>query len=226
MSPVQVALTFDDGPSDWTEPLLDLLAANGARATFFVIGSLVRERPALVRRIAAEGHELGNHTWSHPWLARDCDDARVRGELAGANDAIAEVLGKPPRRFRAPHYDVDGRVEGIALELGLLHTRGDVTPPDWRPGAQARVLATLVLHGARPGAVIGLHDGVPPTSSASRSRQPTVDAVEAFLPRLRDRGLDVVTASELLDPSALTGSVDVPAGQDPGGGRGVQSGGS
>jgi peptidoglycan-N-acetylglucosamine deacetylase len=195
-----VALTFDDGPSEWTEPLLDLLAANGARATFFVIGSLAEQRPDVVRRIDAEGHEIGNHTWSHPWLARDCDDGRVHDELGRTNAFLEQLLGKPPRRFRAPHYDVDARVEAVAATLGLAHTRGDVTPPDWQAGAKGAYLATYVLQRGEHGLVIGLHDGSPPAgSSAGASREPTVAAAAAFLPRFRERGVECVSASELLD---------------------------
>jgi len=195
----RLALTFDDGPSSWSEPIAELLAENGARGTFFVIGSLVEHRAAVVERLASAGHEIGNHTWSHPWLARDCDDATIRDELERTNRRLAEVLGVAPRRFRAPHYDVDDRVEAIAAEVGLTHTRGDVTPPDWTPVLKAPVIATLVLQRVTPNAVVGLHDGVPPRgSSAPASRQPTVDAVAMILPRLRDRGFELVTASELL----------------------------
>ncbi len=192
-------MTFDDGPSAWSEPIAEIFATNGGRATFFVIGSLAGERRGVLRRLVAAGHEVGNHTWSHPWLARDCDDDRVREELSRTNAALTRLLGQTPRRFRAPHYDVDARVSAIAAELGLAHTRADITPPDWLPTASAAVIATLVLARARPGAIVGLHDGVPPASStASSDRQPTVDAVATVVPRLRASGFELVTASELL----------------------------
>ena len=193
----QVSLTFDDGPSAWTGPVLDLLAAHGARATFFVIGSLAEQRPDLVRRIEAEGHEVGNHTWTHPWLARDCDDERVRDELERTNDVLTAILGSPPERFRAPHYDVDERVETIAAGLRLAHTRGDVAPADWHERSTPAFIATMVLQHLAAGAVVGLHDGVPP-DSAPASRQATVDALATILPRLGERGFDCVTASVLL----------------------------
>jgi peptidoglycan-N-acetylglucosamine deacetylase len=193
----RIALTFDDGPSVWTEPILDILAAHEARATFFVIGSLAEQRPDVVRRIAAEGHEVGNHSWSHPWLARDCADERVDEELRRTNEVLTAIVGSPPRRFRAPHYDVDRRVEAIAARLGLAHTRGDVAPADWHERSTPAFIATMVLQQVNPGAVVGLHDGVPPESGPV-SRQPTVDAVATILPRLRERELDCVTASVLL----------------------------
>ena len=163
-----------------------------------MIGAVVEERSELVLRIAAEGHELGNHSWSHPWLARDCDDEQVREELRRTNAVLAELLGAPPARFRAPRYDVDARVLALARELRLIHTHGDVTPPDWDERSTAGFVATYVLGAARPGSVVGLHDGVPPTTSSHPSRQATVDAVATILPRLRARGLECVTASTLL----------------------------
>ncbi len=203
---MRVALTFDDGPSAWTEPILDILAANQSHATFFVIGSFVRSRREVLERIVAEGHELGNHSWSHPRLARDCDDERVRLELQRTSDAIEAAVGLRPRRFRAPYYDVDGRVERIASGLGLTHTPGTVTPPDWRAAVRSGFLVTLVLQLVGPAGIIGLHDGVPPEEAdvPGASRAVTVETVATFLPRLRERGYEGVTASCLLDDSGQT----------------------
>jgi peptidoglycan/xylan/chitin deacetylase (PgdA/CDA1 family) len=193
-----VGLSFDDGPSVWTEPVLELLAAHDARATFFVIGSVAEAKAELLARIVAAGHEIGNHSWSHPALARDCTSDQVRAELLRTNQTLARITGAAPTMFRAPHYDHDARVDAIAAELGLRHVDGDVTPPDWRPGLSAKVIATLVLGGAVPGAVIGLHDGIPPReASATATRQPTVDALAAILPALSERGLRCRSVSEL-----------------------------
>lgn len=196
----RLALTFDDGPGDCTEPILDLLGAHSARATFFLIGSAAEARRDVVRRIRAEGHELGNHTWSHPRLARDCDDARVREELASVNALVTEVVGDAPTRFRAPRYDVDARVLAIAGSLGLIHTRGDITPPDWDERCTGAYITTFVIQQARPNAIVGLHDGVPPQSAGTRTQRATVDALAKILPRLEGLGYECVTASELLAP--------------------------
>jgi peptidoglycan-N-acetylglucosamine deacetylase len=195
----RVALTFDDGPGEWTGPILDLLAEHGAHATFFVIGSLAESHRETLQRILDEGHELGNHTWSHPWLARDCDDRRVHDELERTNTALADLVHLRPHRFRAPRYDVDARVTAIAERLGLAHTRGDVRPPDWDERCTASFITTFVLQQAHSGCVVGLHDGVAPKrSSARESRQATVDAVATIVPRLQERGLECVTATTLL----------------------------
>lgn len=197
MTTGRIALTFDDGPAEWTEPILDVLAEHFALATFFVIGSAVERHPDLIRRMAAEGHEIGNHTWSHPKLARDCDDDRVRDELARTNTVLAEITGRAPLRFRAPHYDVDDRIRAIASELDLVHTRGDVTPPDWDPRCRAPYITTFVVQQAGPNVIVGLHDGVPP--GTARSQQATVDAVTAIVPRLGELALECVTATTLLE---------------------------
>jgi len=195
-----IALTFDDGPSRWTEPLLDVLAKHGAQGTFFVVGSIASARADLLRRMVDEGHEVGNHTWSHPALARDCDDERVRSELQRTTNLLIELAGVRPTLFRAPHYDVDERVEAIAAEVGLRHVRGDIAPPDWHPGWTARLSITFVLQQIHGGSIVGLHDGVPPTEAEEGlSRQLTVDAVAGIVPALQERGIDCVAASELLD---------------------------
>lgn len=201
----RVALTFDDGPSEWTDGLLDILAAHGARATFFVIGSLVDGRHDVLRRMVAEGHEIGNHTWSHPRLARDCDDDRIREELTSTGNAVATVVGEVPRRFRGPRYDVDARVLEVAAGLGLRHTRGDVTPPDWKEQCSTGFITTFVLQQVVPDCVIGLHDGIPPLEVRSgATRRRTVDAVARVVPVLKDRGVECVTASMLLDAGSAT----------------------
>lgn len=195
-----IALTFDDGPDQWTRPVLDLLASHSARATFFVIGSRVEDDVETLGRIVAEGHEIGNHTWSHPRLTQ-CSDERVRDELVRTSDVVERAVGYRPRRFRPPRYDVDARIIGIAASIGLAYTHGDIRPPDWNERSTPGFLATFVLQQARPGAVVGLHDGVPPrVTSSRRSQQATVDAVATILPRLRERGFECVSATELLGP--------------------------
>lgn len=199
MSAGRIGLSFDDGPSRWTAPVLELLAAHDARATFFVIGSVAAQDPDLVRRISAEGHELGNHSWSHPALARDCDDDQVREELLHTSDLLEQIVGVRPVLFRAPKYNCDDRVAAIAARLGMRHADGDVTPPDWLATARGPVITTMVLRLISPGAIVGLHDGVPPSeATGDETRQPTVDAVAAFLPALAARQMVCVTVSEII----------------------------
>jgi peptidoglycan/xylan/chitin deacetylase (PgdA/CDA1 family) len=193
----RVALTFDDGPSEWSEKILDLLRPHAAFATFFVVGETAGNRVDLIRRMFEEGHEVANHTWSHPVLT-ECDDESIEQELARTNDLLAGILGAPPARFRAPHFDVDERVEHVARGLGLTHTLATVNPPDWHEGWSAALTITFVSKQVEDGSIICLHDGIPPTERIG-NRQATVDAVAALLPRLAERDLRCVTASQLLD---------------------------
>src|SRR3984885_7515883 len=102
-NPNEIALTYDDGPNDIaTERLLEVLARHEVRATFFLIGRYVRQRPHIARAVAAAGHLIGNHTMNHPWLAWQ-SAARIRAELTDANAAIQDTLGVPIHHFRAPH---------------------------------------------------------------------------------------------------------------------------
>ncbi len=135
-----VALTFDDGPDPVLTPqLLDILKARNIHATFFVEGQHVAAYPGIVQREHAEGHEVGNHTWDHPNLAQ-LDDRAVHSELARTRDAIAAVLGKPPRLMRPPYGSLtDAQQQWIFREFGYLTILWDVNSHDWRHMGAAAV---------------------------------------------------------------------------------------
>jgi peptidoglycan/xylan/chitin deacetylase (PgdA/CDA1 family) len=192
-----VSLTFDDGPSAWTGDVLELLREYEARATFFVIGARVRERPGLLRRIVDEGHEVGSHTLTHPRLT-EIEDHEVRSEILGGADAVEEVLGERPRLFRAPGFHADERVLAIVEELGLEAVFADVDPRDWEPGKDSHMIFRLTIAGLREGAIVDLHDGYPPPPTTARDDcTATVEALEHLLPCLRAEDYEAVTISEL-----------------------------
>jgi peptidoglycan/xylan/chitin deacetylase (PgdA/CDA1 family) len=193
----RVALTFDDGPSPWTLPTLELLREHDARATFFLIGQRVRERPDDVRRILEAGHEVGSHTMTHPRLTEIGDD-EVRREIEDGARAVAEVLGERPQLFRAPGFHADDRVLAIVAELKLDPVFADVDPQDWQPGVVSHRILSLVLARCTNGAIVDLHDGYPPPPTSSRDDcTPTVEALGHLLPALRADGYELVTVSEL-----------------------------
>lgn len=194
---MKLALTFDDGPSRWTEELLDVLADQSASATFFVLGANIDGREATLRRAAAEGHEIGNHTWSHPELTY-CDAETVAWEIDETTRAIAAVIGRGPTLFRAP-YDRPGlRATTIATGRGLAYASFNVDPGDWEPGVDATQIVSAVLEPLEDGAIVDLHDGLPPKPVHERDDcTPTIDAVRLLLPALRERGYELVTVSEL-----------------------------
>jgi len=183
-----IAMSFDDGPSATLTPkLLDLLAARHIKATFFVIGENVMEHPEIVARAAREGHEIGNHSWSHPNLAKMSQES-VRSQLQRTDDAIKNATGERPTLMRPPYGSVTDREKHwIHDEFGYRIILWDVDPYDWkRPGPV--VVRNRILKETRPGSIVLSHDIHPGTIEAMPS---TLDALEA-------KGFKFVTVSELI----------------------------
>ncbi len=153
-----VALTFDDGPNPDATPLvLDALAARGVRATFFILGRHAEQWPALVERVAAEGHSIGNHGYYHRKLHFK-SPAYVRDDLERGTRAIENASGFRPRLFRAPHGFRSPWVTAIAKSLGQRTVGWSLGVWDSaRPGVDAIVQRTV--DGSRPGSILLLHDG-------------------------------------------------------------------
>ncbi len=196
--PRAIALTFDDGPAQWTPGILDALAEADGKGTFFVLGASVAGSEEILRRAVAEGHELGNHAFSHrdPQTLPDEELAR---ELRLATEAIRAAAGVTPRLFRPPYAATDIRVARVAAGAGLSPTvLRSIDPADWDQPDHERI-ARHVLERAHPGAIVCLHDGRPPNDPrGTSSRQPTVEAVRALVHELPRRGYRLVTVSELL----------------------------
>jgi len=184
-----IAMTFDDGPSATLTPkLLDLLAARHIKVTFFVIGENVAEHPEIVARAAREGHEIGNHSWSHPNFAKMSQES-VRSQLQRTDDAIKNATGKRPTLMRPPYGSLTEREKHwIHDEFGYQIILWDVDPYDWkRPGPA--VVRNRILKETRPGSIVLSHDIHPGTIEAMPS---TLDALEA-------KGFKFVTVSELIE---------------------------
>lgn len=187
-NPGELALTFDDGPNPiWTPRLLDLLADYGVRATFFLLGSYAEHQPGLVRRIAAEGHVIGNHSWSHPNLALTAAN-RVTEELKRASDTLEQIAGAPVRYFRPPFGARRPFVLRAARGLGMVPVLWNVMTSDWKnPSADsiASRLAGSIDRAQRSGraANIVLHDGGHVKRAADRG--PSVGAVGLLVQRYK-----------------------------------------
>ncbi|MEJ2009801.1 MAG: polysaccharide deacetylase family protein [Acidobacteriota bacterium] len=153
----QIALTFDDGPlPPYTEQILDILQSRKVRATFFVCGKDVEQHPEIVCRIQADGHTIGNHTWSHSYLYF-MSRGRIAEEIGHTQRAIYEATGSTPRLFRPPY---GGRWFGlypVLREHGMRLVQWSVNAEDWKHEASAIIAS--VRDGLRPGAIILLHDG-------------------------------------------------------------------
>jgi peptidoglycan/xylan/chitin deacetylase (PgdA/CDA1 family) len=195
-NPNEFALTYDDGPNGRsTEPLLDVLARHNARATFFMIGRFVRQRPDIARQVHAAGHLIGNHTDTHPWLAWQ-SAARIREELLACNQALEDALGVPIHYFRPPHGARRPYVLRQAAELGLTTVQWNAMGMDWQPLPADRIAANVNRGIARArkqglGSNILLHDGFDQSMGADRSQ--TVRATEILLQRFHQNNSRVVT---------------------------------
>jgi peptidoglycan/xylan/chitin deacetylase (PgdA/CDA1 family) len=211
----KLALTFDDGPNPSITPkLLDLLDRYNAKATFFVIGRYVRECPELVKETVARGHKVGNHTELHPNLFW-CSPSQIRIELRLCQDAIRNVLGAPPKWFRPPFGMRNPWVIPAARELGYRTVMWTLIPGDWREKPAEWLIRRMQPiadrakkkseSGPNPvaagtGDVLCLHDGGHRELNSDRAR--TLAALEHWLPRWRDLGLQFVTIEEAVSAPA------------------------
>jgi len=180
-----VALTFDDGPNpDATPAILDALAERGVKATFFVLGRHAERWPDLVRRVADEGHAIGNHGYFHRKLHFK-SPAYVRDDLTRGTREIEQSAGVHPKLFRAPHGFRSPWVTWIARSLGQRTVGWSLGVWDSdRPGVEA--IASRTVEGAKPGSILLLHDG--DGYDPSGDRMQTARAVPLIVDRLRDQG--------------------------------------
>ena len=195
--PRQMALTFDDGPNDpHTMHLLDLLARHNAKATFFLIGRYVRQRPEIARAVLAAGHEIGNHTFSHPNLIL-VSASRLRQELDDCRKALEDALGTKTTLFRPPFGGRRPSVLRTARRMGLSPIMWSVTGYDWNAKSPEAIVQKVVRQlGSRrtpQSEVVLLHDGGHLAFGADRGH--TVEATERLLERYA--GKEFVSISNL-----------------------------
>ena len=186
--PGELALTFDDGPNPtWTPKLLDTLASHNVHATFFLLGGFAQAQPDLVRRIAAAGHLVGNHTWSHPDLSRT-PAQRVRQELWRTSQTLEQIVGAPVRYFRPPFGARRPVVFRIARELKLQPVLWNAMTNDWSEPAADQITARLaqkvdrLTHTGRAVNIV-LHDGG--HRALNSNREPSVTAAEQLIARYK-----------------------------------------
>jgi len=185
-----VALTFDDGPrAESTGRLLDGLAERGTKATFFLIGEQIEANAALVQRMAAEGHQVGNHTWSHVRLA-ESEDAVVTEQLAKTDMALRTLLGEDDYWVRVPYGLIQDDQRPLFSQPLI---QWSVDPEDWRL-RDANKVTDFVLENVQPGDIILLHD----------SLEPSVDAALRIVDALQQQGYTFLTVRELLEKAGVT----------------------
>ena len=189
----RLALTFDDGPDPANTPrVLETLREFGARGTFFLVGKRAARAADLVRAMLAEGHEVGNHTWSHRNLW-SCGPRATEREMVACHRLLEELTGRPPRWFRPPWGMVNLAMFGVARRLGARCVLWSIQPEGLRPVAPER-LAARVLARVRPGAIVDLHDapGVP------GAPERLLAALPAMLSGLQAQGYELVSLGSLL----------------------------
>ena len=183
-----VAMTFDDGPhATLTPKLLDLLAQKKIKATFFVLGENAQRHPEILTRAVAEGHEIGNHSWSHPNLAKLSNEA-LRSQLQRTDNVIAQAIGAHPKIMRPPYGELTPRQrQWVNSEFGYKVILWDVDPLDWKePGPS--IVAQRIIHDTKPGSIMLSHD----------IHAQTITAMPETFDALLAKGFKFVTVSELL----------------------------
>jgi len=183
-----VAMTFDDGPvPEQTPRLLDMLKERGIKATFYVVGTNAAAHPEILRRMVAEGHEIGNHSWNHPALSK-MSAAGVKSQMDKTNAAIVAAVGQPPKTMRPPYGATNASLNRrLNEEFGLKVIMWSVDPLDWKYRNSERV-ANSIITSAKPGDIILAHD----------IHASTVNAMPRTLDALLAKGFKFVTVSELL----------------------------
>ncbi|MBQ7534244.1 MAG: polysaccharide deacetylase family protein [Stomatobaculum sp.] len=180
-----IALTFDDGPAAPDNRILAALEAVGGRATFFMVGQNVKGHQDIIRRMVADGCELGNHSWNHPQLNK-LSASEVRSQINRTNDAIASVAGHGATVMRCPYGATGGSVKSVLADMGYASILWSIDTLDWKTRNSASTVSS-VLNNVKDGDIILMH---------SLYNQ-TADAVEAMVPELVRRGYQLVTVSEL-----------------------------
>ena len=191
-----MALTFDDGPGAGTLEILKILAAYGVPATFFQCGQNVRRAPEISHWIRASGHEIGNHSHTHPNCALQ-PPSFIEAEFQLAQEAIADATGTAPVLMRAPFGVRWFGFAGMQARLGLTGVMWSVLARDWKLPAAA--IADRVLAGAQDGAIVCLHDGRGMLKDPDISS--TIEAVRRIVPELLEKGYRFETVSQLLWPT-------------------------
>ncbi len=192
----QIALTYDDGPNGpYTLRLLEVLAKHEVHATFFMIGRYVRENPEIVRRVAAAGHVIGNHTFSHPLLIFK-SDVQTREELVRCREALFDSVGEHSSLFRPPFGGRRPATLRIAGELGMKTVMWNVTGYDWNAPPAAKIEAK-VGRRVRGESIVLLHDGGHRGMGADRAQ--TVIATDNLIRQYKDEGYEFVTVAEMME---------------------------
>jgi peptidoglycan/xylan/chitin deacetylase (PgdA/CDA1 family) len=191
-----LALTYDDGPSEtWTPRILEVLAKHDVHATFFMVGRYVSQQPPIAREVAAAGHVIGNHTYTHPNLIF-CSPAQVLAQLGDCDRVLTDTVGEHSKLVRPPFGGRRPDVLKAARAQGFVPVMWAIAGHDWNP-LPPEAIESRITRQVRGGEVILLHDGGHLSTNADRS--PTITATDHLIARYKSEGYRFVTVPEMMD---------------------------
>ncbi|HEY1265114.1 MAG TPA: polysaccharide deacetylase family protein [Terriglobales bacterium] len=197
----KLALTYDDGPNDpYTPQLLEVLARHGVRATFFMIGRYVQQKPQIARELVQAGHVAANHTYTHPQLIFQ-SPLQARAQISSCRKILEDAVGQPSNLFRPPFGGRRPTVMRLIREEGLIPVMWSVTGYDWKPTTADRI-ERHVQRQLCGGDVILMHDGGHTAMGVDRSH--TVQATDRVITKYKNEGYEFVTVPELMAAAAST----------------------
>jgi peptidoglycan/xylan/chitin deacetylase (PgdA/CDA1 family) len=204
-TPKMIAITMDVETTGNLAPVLDELKKNGFHMTFFICGSYARTHAEMLRRIASEGHEFGNHTVTHPWLSKS-SDAKIRDEFLGVEKMVHDATGSTTRPyFRPPYGARNAKVDKVAEQLGFRDIMWNCTAADAQfPRPSVEKVLSLIM-AAKPGSIFLCHSFVDSTTKA----------LVLALPKLKAKGIKVCTISDMVEAHLAAAKSEPPKPQKP-----------
>lgn len=202
MKPKSIVLTFDDGPTqEYTIRILDILKKYNVKATFFVVGKRVQKNCPIVQRMYQEGHEIGNHTYTHPYLTK-ISIAEQQQEIGNNQQIIQQCIGYQPRWFRAPFGDQNPALLELVHRFGLNNAQWTIDTNDWRNSSSVKSITNLAMNSNNSGVIL-MHDGAQTNSNfihpeESLTRNNTVDSLETIIVNYQNRGFNFFTLSQAI----------------------------
>lgn len=190
-----IALTFDDGPDeDFTPQILDILKKYNVKATFFVMGQKVGWSPEIVKRQHAEGHEIGNHTFTHINVSK-IGYTQIEKEITQTQQIVKDIIGQEPKIFRPPYRAISKNMCDIVQDKNMnIVLWSNLDPRDWsNPGVYS--ICNAIVSKVQNGSIILLHD----YNSVRNSKSQTIQALDVFIPQLQEKGFKFVTISEMIE---------------------------
>jgi peptidoglycan/xylan/chitin deacetylase (PgdA/CDA1 family) len=188
----KLALTFDDGPSNLTEPLLDLLKSLGVKATFFWLGRNMKEFVNLVKRARAEGHMFGNHSFDHPDFTKISTEEVLCQQIGKTQQIYRDILDIEPVLVRPPEGEITDEQIEVLEDMGMKIVFWSVCAHDWVPNrGGADMISNRVLNDVHEEAIVLMHDG-------GSAQSDTIIAVKSIVDACRMRGYEFVTVHELI----------------------------